>query len=99
MARYQEIDAARQLLELPEAATMKRIKSNYRALLDRWHPDKCRENKNACEEMTREIIAAYETLVAYCSGYRYSFREEDVKRHLSPEEWWMEQFGDSLSGR
>jgi hypothetical protein len=30
----------------------------------------------------------------YCAQYQYSFSEETVKRHRSPEQWWAERFGD-----
>ena len=33
MNKYQDITVARQLLELPEAATMESIKSAYRAMI------------------------------------------------------------------
>ncbi len=94
MSRYQEITTAREILELPETANMKTIKANYRRLLREWHPDRCTENRADCIEMTRKIIAAYQTLQAYCREYQYSFSKEAVGRHLSPEEWWYERFGD-----
>ena len=94
MKQYQEITAARRLLELPETATLASIKSNYRRLLAKWHPDKCPEDHEQCNEMTRKIIAAYHTIMDYCRHYQYSFSEEAVRRHLSPEEWWFERFGD-----
>jgi len=39
-SKYQEITEALKILELPERATLEKIKSNYRRLLSRWHPDK-----------------------------------------------------------
>ena len=45
MTKYQEISEARHLLGLPEQATLKEIKSNYKSLLYKWHPDKCNEKK------------------------------------------------------
>lgn len=92
--KYREITAARRLLGLPETATMASIKSNYRKLLTRWHPDKCLEDQEARTEMTRQIVSAYQTILDYCQQYQYSFSEEAVKKHLSPEEWWFEHFGD-----
>ena len=94
MNKYQEITAAREILELPETATIESIKSSYRRLLAKWHPDKCCENQEICKEMTRTIILAYQTLMDYCRHYQYSFSEEAVRRHLSPEQWWAERFGD-----
>jgi DnaJ-domain-containing protein 1 len=59
MSKYQEITEARKLLRLPETAIMEEIKSNYRALLSEWHPDKCGENQERRNEMTRKMISAY----------------------------------------
>ena len=95
MSRYQEITAARKLLELPETATLKSIKKSYRRMLREWHPDTCVENQEICIETTRKIIAAYGTIMDYCRHYQYSFSQEAIKRHLSPEEWWFERFGDT----
>lgn len=100
MNKFEEISAARKTLELPETATLAEIKSNYRALLDKWHPDKCKKNKQECEEMTRRIISAYQMVEKYCLHYQYSFSEQTVKRHRTPEEWWFERFGgDPLWGK
>lgn len=94
MNKYQKITEARMLLELPESATMEQIKSNYRSMLNKWHPDKCSGNFEYCKEMTQKVIEAYQLLLAYCNQYQYSFSEQDVNRHLSPEEWWFERFGN-----
>ena len=100
MGKYQEITEAREVLNLPESATMQEIKANYRSLLAKWHPDKSGEDKELSNEMTRRVISAYQTIVAYCNQYRFSFAEEEVKKHLSPEEWWFERFGkDPLWGK
>jgi DnaJ-class molecular chaperone len=94
MNKYQKILAARNVLELPETATLASIKSNYRQLLTKWHPDKNTDNPDLCHEMTQEIISAYNLIMEYCLNYQYSFSEETVKRHHSPEEWWFERFGN-----
>ena len=94
MNKYQKIHEARLTLELPESATMEQIKSNYRMLLIRWHPDKCTGNQEYCKEMTQKIIDAYQIILAYCSHYQYCFSEEVINKHLSPEEWWFERFGN-----
>ncbi|MFO8088943.1 MAG: J domain-containing protein [Desulfatiglandaceae bacterium] len=94
MNKYQKIYEARVTLDLSETATMASIKSNYRRLLERWHPDKCGGNKEECTRMTRKIISAYDTIMDYCANYQYSFGEEAIKRQLSPEEWWFERFGN-----
>ena len=42
---YDKIVWARNILGLPESATMHEIKDNYRRLINKWHPDKCFEDK------------------------------------------------------
>ena len=93
MNKYQQINEARKILELPERATMEEIKSNYRTLIRKWHPDRCNENRGRCKEMTTSIIAAYRLINDYCKNYKFSFSEKEVKNYLSAEEWWFERFG------
>lgn len=92
--KYDDIFEAKELLNLPERASMEEIKSSYRELINQYHPDKCKENEEKCNEMTRKIISAYNIIVNYCNNYKYSFSREEVKEHLSDEEWWFERFGD-----
>ena len=100
MNKYQKITEARNLLELPERATMKAIRSHYRSLLAKWHPDTCSENKEKCNEMTQKIIAAYNTIITYCDQYNYSFSKEEIRNYLPEDEWWFERFGnDAIWGK
>ena len=94
MNKYQEITEARKLLELPERATMQQIKATYRTLLAKWHPDKCNEDKEKCNEMTQKIVAAYKVIMSYCEQYKYSFSEDEIKNYLPQDEWWLQHFGD-----
>jgi DnaJ-class molecular chaperone len=97
--KYKDIIEAKELLNLPERASLVEIKSNYRELIKQWHPDKCKKNNKKCNEMTRKIIFAYNVIITYCNQYQYSFAEEEVKKYLSVEDWWLERFGnDSLWG-
>jgi preprotein translocase subunit Sec63 len=91
--KYREISEARKLLELPERATMGEIKVNYKNLMKKWHPDRHKEAKAKCTKMTAKIIAAYGLIMDYCNHYKFSFSKEEVRYHLSEEEWWMERFG------
>jgi len=93
MNLFQEISTARKLLDLPENATMEEIKSNYRSLIQRWHPDRCQEDKVACKEMTTRIIAAFRIINEYCKNYKFSFSKEEVGKYISAEEWWFDRFG------
>lgn len=95
---FGEIDAARKLLGLGEEATLEEIKGSYRRLSRKYHPDLCHEEKKACEEMMRKINWAYETLMSYVRNYRFSFREEDVRRS-DPEEPLRRFYRDWMWGK
>ena len=98
--KYQDIIEAKELLELPDRASMEEIKSKYRELIGQWHPDKCRKTEEECSEMARKIIAAYKTITIYCNQYKYSFTTDEIKKYLSGEDWWFERFGnDPLWGK
>ena len=94
MKKYQQINTARIMLELPEPATMEEIKSNYRALIRKWHPDRCQADREKCEEMTTNIIDAYRIINNYCKNYKFSFSKKEVSKYLPAEEWWLERFGN-----
>ncbi|MBW2037920.1 MAG: J domain-containing protein [Deltaproteobacteria bacterium] len=91
--KYEEITKARHILELPESATLEQIKNHYKRLIKKWHPDVCQEKREICEKKTIEINDAYKCIMNYCSHYKFSFSEEEVEKHLSPEEWWFKRFG------
>ena len=82
MADFRQIDEARQLLGLEEDATLDDIKKAYYKLSYEYHPDKCKDKKKReCEEKFKKINHAKDMLMSYCAGYKYSFREKDVKRN------------------
>jgi DnaJ-class molecular chaperone len=91
---YSDIIEAKQVLNLPERASMEEIKSKYRELIRYWHPDTCCEDPEKCNEMTGKITAAYDIIMAYCNQYRYSFSEEEINHYLSDEQWWFKRFGN-----
>ena len=93
MNKYEAITQARKLLELPEQATMAEIKTSYRRLMHRWHPDRCGDDPK-CLEMAKRVIEAYKLLIDYCRRYKYSFTEEEVHRQFADEEWWTRRFGE-----
>jgi DnaJ-class molecular chaperone len=93
MVTYREIIMAKELLDLPEQASLKEIKAHYRRLLRQWHPDRCREDIEKCEEMTGRITSAYACIRGYCDQYKYSFASEEIKKYMSVEDWWFERFG------
>lgn len=89
-----DILAAKRTLGLPDHASMEEIKAQFRALISRWHPDTCRGDSRQCEEKTKNILAAYKVIMAYCANYRYAFTEEEIKKYLSDEQWWQVRFGN-----
>jgi DnaJ-class molecular chaperone len=94
MHTYREVLEAKELLGLPERATLREIKSRYRSLLTEWHPDKQRADRERCSEMTRKIVAAYKTISEYCNRYAYSFSKEEIKEQLPADDRWFERFGE-----
>jgi hypothetical protein len=94
MGRYEEVTRARKLLELSESATMDEIRSSYRRLVRKWHPDVSSAGNEESAGMTRRLTEAYETLVAYCRVYRVPFTKDEVKKYESGEDWWLRRFGD-----
>ncbi|MFH1505300.1 MAG: J domain-containing protein [Candidatus Omnitrophota bacterium] len=102
MANFKDIDKARKILGLDEYASLEEITKNYRALSLKYHPDKCKgKNKKQCEEMFKEVSAAKCILSNYCAGYKYSFKEKDVRRNaLSQEEYaHLKRFFDGWWGK
>jgi len=94
MPDFSEIDKARRLLGLGEMATLKEIKSAYRRLAHRHHPDKHSSTAaEETEETMKRLNEAYKLLMDYCSNYRYGFREEDVARTY-PYDDYLGQFRD-----
>ncbi|CAK8724050.1 MAG: DnaJ domain-containing protein [Candidatus Electronema aureum] len=100
MISGKEIAEAKEVLHLPERASIAEIKASYRTLLKQWHPDKCGGDKAECNEMTQKITAAYKLIMLYCSQYKFPFTQKEIEQHVSDEEWWAERFGhDPLWGR
>ena len=88
MASFAEIEEARKLLGLSETATLKEIKSAYRRIAHRHHPDKRGSGTKAnSEETMKRLNWAYKLLMDYCSDCKYSFKEEDVARTYPHDEY------------
>ena len=99
--RFKDIDKARRILGLDEEATLYEIKCAYRKLATEYHPDRCADGKKKeCEEMFKKITHANEILMSYCAGYRYSFKEKDVKVNAMNEEFYehLKRFYDGWWG-
>ncbi len=93
MADFNEIEEARKLLGLGEAATLKEIKTAYRTLAHRHHPDKLQGDDSVESETMKRLNLAYKLLTDYCDKYKYSFKEEDIARTY-PHEEYLRTFKD-----
>ncbi|MCF7873653.1 MAG: DnaJ domain-containing protein [Candidatus Omnitrophica bacterium] len=98
---FQIIDKARKILELDIEATVGEVKKSYERLAKNYHPDRCQENKQACEERFKEISWAYDIIMSYIERFRISFHKKDIKkmdmdkityRHLKQfyDGWWSD---------
>jgi len=97
-----QIDEARKILGLSEYATLTEIKDAYRKFAIKYHPDKCEDkDKKECENMFKKLAHANDILMSYCAGYKYSFREKDVKRNAIDEEFYkhLKRFYDGWWGK
>ncbi len=94
---YKEIEQARKILGLEEEATLKEIRGLYRKLSLKYHPDRCKgDKKMRCKEEFQKINSAYEIIIDYCAGYRYSFRSEELGENSPDNEYrkHMDRFYD-----
>jgi len=101
MPEFKEIDKARKVFDLDEHATLKEIKSAYKKLVLKYHPDRCPDDKKKeCEKMFKMISHANDILMNYCASYKYSFAEKDVKRNVMEKEEYehLKRFYDGWLG-
>ncbi len=85
-----------EILGVSENSDIREIKSAFRKLIKRWHPDRNPDNRETALEKTRQIIYAYKMLV---SGHRLdgdsTFVEFDSSRPLKTSwisnlwVWWQ----------
>ena len=94
MNTVEKITWAREILDIPDCATIGVIKENFKTRQKKWHPDLCREEQSHCHEMTIKINNAYTILMAYIARYEFSFTEDEIKKYCTAEEWWHNRFGD-----
>ena len=90
---WKKIKEAADLLGLGEKASLAEIKGAYRHLSKKHNPDVTNNQKKKVEKIEMHRLSeAYQTLLHYCSGYRFSFIPGD-KEQLEGEDWWFERFG------
>lgn len=100
MANFNEIDEARRLLTLGKTATLKEIRSAYRRMASRYHPDRhTTSDSSPYDEIMTKLNWAYKVLTEYCRDYKYTFGEEDVARTYPFEEYernWHKNWFNSI---
>jgi preprotein translocase subunit Sec63 len=92
---WRKIEKAARIFGLGESATLAEIKKAFRTLTKKHHPDALGKDTDAGAATTtmRELIAAYETLLNYCSCYRFPLTP-GPEEPLDEEDWWMDRFGN-----
>jgi DnaJ-class molecular chaperone len=92
MSSYEDIDRARKLLGLGEAASLREITESYRQMAHLSHPDTGGDDCENDEHM-KELNWAYEVLSEFCAVYKYTFTREDFER-THPEERLKRRYVD-----
>ena len=66
-------------LGVSESASSEEIKTAYKSLAKKWHPDRNQDNKERAERKFKEVAQAYKTL-----SDEKSRREYDLSRQVKP---------------
>jgi len=72
-----EIRVALEVLNLPPLVSLKEIRSRYRTLSKKYHPDINKENSKMVE-----INEAYALLKAYAENFRFTFSDEEIQKQF-----------------
>jgi len=83
---HEKIHNALHVLELPVLVSLKDVRSRYRVLAKKHHPDRTQE-----KETMQQINEAYKILITYMETYKFTFSEEEVAKQF-PEENHAKQF-------
>jgi len=95
MSSLETLLKAKTLLGLLDKETLSQVKTRYRNLMHKWHPDKNPDDIETAQKMSIKINDAYKIILDYCKHYEFSFKEEDIKDKVqNPHEWWESRFGD-----
>jgi len=73
---WQDIDAARKLLELPNKASISTIKNAYYRLSKKYHPDNCSDTDRV--DMMKRVVEAYKLLIKYCEEYPIPLVKDEI---------------------
>ena len=86
-----KIKTALVVMELHDKSSIRQIRTQYKKLIHRWHPDKCKSCVEECHEKTIQIIESYKLLMDYCENYIIAFNDPVME---TEEEFWARRFGD-----
>lgn len=93
---WKKIVAAKNLLGLPDQATMAEIQKAYRRLSKEYHPDLAGHRPEGIEGSGVEmhnLTEAYGILIEYGKKYKIPL-VPGKDQPLEGEDWWLERFGD-----
>jgi len=93
---WKKIVAAKNLLGLPDRATLAEIKKAYRRLSKVHHPDLIQHRPKGSAESKLEmhsLTEACQVLLEYGKKYKIPLVPGE-DQPLEGEDWWMERFGD-----
>lgn len=80
MANHEKLLDALSVLELPVLISLQDLRSRYRLMAKKYHPDINSDNKKM-----QKINEAYKLVKTYMETYKFTFSEEEVARQF-PEE-------------
>jgi curved DNA-binding protein CbpA len=84
--KVKEIKQALNILEVSVFISFKEIKSKYKKLSKKYHPDVCND-----KEKMIAINQAYELIKEYIENFRFSFDEEEINKQY-PESYHTNRF-------
>ncbi|MFZ5775698.1 MAG: J domain-containing protein [Thermodesulfobacteriota bacterium] len=92
--QWKKLVAAKELLRLPDQATIAEVKQAYRKLSKQHHPDLAagRAEQDQQQIEMHRLIEAYKLVMEYCKGYRIPLTPGQ-DQPLDGEAWWMDRFG------
>lgn len=90
----EDIKQARRTLGLGEYATLKEVKSAYRRMAKKHHPD-----HNQDSDSMGEVARAYKLLMDYIGEYRYRLTPGEFRRQNPGLNWEEQVLDDPLWGR
>jgi len=95
---WDDIEEARKVLGLEEKATLNEIKSAFRRLARKNHPDLSDDMYG--HQRMRRLNHAYQLLTDYCSSFRFPLKKGPDAEIIDDEKWWLDRFGtDPLWGK